>query len=216
MLNGAGIVLNAADIVPIEGMSIVAPGGVMVVSPSTTISARYWRIRFPSSQTCPGDVFEAGVAWLGRLVPFGAAPDWTWTDTTTPNVSRSISPYGTARARRVGPPGRAWTMSWGEGASLRALRSAVAADIDGVGVSGGQGIAAAEDAWWVLRGAVETHQALPVVALRSVPADGVTVTDPTLWLYGYLEGSAAARGVVGTEGIDELIRLESITVRGQR
>jgi hypothetical protein len=186
----------------------------MVASPAATVSARYWRLRFVGGQGGPGDVFEAGTAWIGRLLPMGAVPDWTWTDTSEPNVSRRMDSYGTARARELGPVRRSWSWSWADGgADLFPLRDADAANLDAVGVPGGRGIVAGEDVWMSLRGALQTHQALPVAALRKVPADGITITDPTLWLYGYLDGSVSARGVVGTEGEDEVVRIESITIR---
>lgn len=219
--DGSGVVPslrleNASGIAATGTCTLVAPGGVMVVSPSSTIRARYWRVRFVAGQDCPDDRFEAGVCWLGRLLPFGAPPDWTWTDTTEPNVQRTASPYGTIRQRRNGPPGRMWSWGWSDGGvRLYPLRSADA-DMDVVGVSGGRGIIAEEDVWGALTGAIHTHQALPVCALRQVPANGVTITDPTLWLYGVLEGSVSARNVVGVEGEDEIMRIDSITVREQR
>ena len=217
--DGSGVVpwirVDDAAAIPATGtVNIVCPGGVMVASPAATVSARYWRLRFVGGQGGPGDVFEAGTAWIGRLLPMGAVPDWTWTDTSEPNVSRRMDSYGTARARELGPVRRSWTWSWADGgADLFPLRDADAANLDAVKVPGGRGIVAGEDVWMSLRGALQTHQALPVAALRKVPADGITITDPTLWLYGYLDGSVSARGIVGTEGENEVVRIESITIR---
>ncbi|MHC4870157.1 MAG: hypothetical protein ACYTE2_10845, partial [Planctomycetota bacterium] len=202
--DGSGVVpwirVDDAAAIPATGtVNIVCPGGVMVASPA---------------QGGPGDVFEAGTAWIGRLLPMGAVPDWTWTDTSESNVSRRMDSYGTARARELGPVRRSWSWSWADGgADLFPLRDADAANLDAVKVPGGRGIVAGEDVWMSLRGALQTHQALPVAALRKVPADGITITDPTLWLYGYLDGSVSARGIVGTEGEDEVVRIESITIR---
>jgi hypothetical protein len=191
--------------------AIVAPGGVMLVYASSSVSARYWRVRFPA-QDCPDDVLEAGTIWAGRVVVPGAPPDWTWTDDEEPNVQRATSPYGTSRAREIGPTRRTWTWGWADGGTdLYPLRAA-SASMDFVGPSGGRPMTAAEDVWWTLRDVLRSHQARPVCALRTVPASGTTITDPTLWLYGYLDGSVAARGVVGTEGEDELVRVSSLSI----
>jgi hypothetical protein len=224
--NGPGMWVDDSDVQPwirlasTAGVSttgevtIVAPGGIMVTSSATTVQARYWRIRIPAQPT-PDDVFEIGTILVGRMETVGATPDWAWTDETSMNVTRRSSPYGTSRARTLGPVGRSWSWSWADGQLLEMLREqAIASDY--VKMTSGKALVHVEDVWWQLRSMLKTHQGLPVGALRVVPAVGETITDPSLWLYGYLEGSVAARGVIGQEGIDEMIRVDSLTVREQK
>jgi hypothetical protein len=189
--------------------TLVCPGGYVVAHPSTVLSARYWRVRAVAQDTVTGQI-GAGTIFVGRLHGLGAEPDWGWSDDLSPTVRRSRSPYGTPRTRALGPPGRTWSWSWGDGLSLSAIREDP--DADYYGRPGRLPLVAADDVWWQLRGALETHQALPVLALRTVGADGVSVTDRTLWLYGETVSSVAARGMRGQEGYDEWLRLESLTI----
>lgn len=215
--DGSGIVpwvrLEDASSLPSTGtMTLVAPGGVLVLSPSVVQAQRYWRIRIPA-QDCPDDRYEIGTAWIGRLLPMAAAPDWGWTDETEPTVQRSTDRYGTTRTQALGPPRRTWTWGWGDGVMPGRLR--LGSDVDGVGLSGGLQLVGAEDVWWSLRDALHTHQDLPVCGLRTVPASGSTVTDPTQWLYGYLDGSLSVRGAIADEGAETLLRVDALTIRGQ-
>lgn len=190
--------------------NLVWPCGVVVAQPSSAVQGATWRVR-ALADTVPGAALGAGVVLVGSVTALGGSPDWGWSDDTLPAVARSWSPYGTPRQREVGPVYRRWSWGWGDPLLLESLRQSV--DQAYLARPTGLPLVAAEDVWWQLRAALQTHQALPVVALRRIPADGVTITDPTLWLYGVLEGSVGARGLAGEEGIDETIRLETITVR---
>jgi hypothetical protein len=192
--------------------ALVAPGGVVIAQPSTVAAVRYWRVSALVDHT-PTDRLGAGIILVGRVLGLGAQPDWGWSDDMTPAVARTRDDYGTARTRVLGPPRTRWGWSWGDGLLLEQLRQSI--DQDFYGGAGGAPLVAVEDVWWQLRGALQTHQGLPVVALRRMPADGVSLTDPTLWLYGDLSGSVAARGQMGEEGLDETIRLETLTIEGQ-
>lgn len=222
--NGGGVWADGESVTPwvrledASGLSstgtvmLVAPGGVMVLSPGTVQAHRYWRIRVPA-QDVPDDQYEVGTAWIGSLLPMGAPPDWGWRDEYEPSVQRATDRYGTTRSQAQGPVRRTWAWGWGDGVMPGRLRLGSA--IDGVGLTGGQQIVGAEDVWWSLRDALETHQALPVCGLRTVPASGSTVTDPTQWLYGYLDGGISVRNAIGTEGEEALIRVDTLTIREQ-
>ena len=205
--------LEDASSLPSSGtVALVAPGGAMVLSPATVQAHRYWRIRVPA-QDVPDDQYELGTAWIGRLLPMGAPPDWSWTEEHEPAVQRSTDRYGTTRQQALGPPRRTWTWGWGDGVMPGRMR--LGTDVNGVGLTGGLQIVGEEDVWWSLRDALQTHQALPVCGLRTVPASGSTVTDPTQWLYGYLDGSLSVRGAIADEGAETLLRVDALTIRGQ-
>jgi len=193
-------------------VTLVAPGGVMVLSPGTVQAHRYWRVRVPA-QDAPDDQYEIGTAWIGHVLPMASPPDWGWRDEHEPAVQRSTDRYGTTRAQALGPVRRTWAWGWGDGVMPGRLR--LGSDVDGVGLLGGPQIVGAEDVWWSLRDALETHQALPVCGLRTVPASGDTITDPTQWLYGYLDGGLSVRGAIADEGAETLIRVDTLTIRGQ-
>jgi len=53
---------------------------------------------------------------------------------------------------------------------------------------------------------------LPLVVLPKIPATYTTITDPSLYLFGVLEGTVQSAQVVGDEGVSEYVRIESLTV----
>jgi hypothetical protein len=187
--------------------TIVAPGGVAVAHATAPSSAQLWRVRV-APQVTPGGVGGAGVVLVGAVRPLGAAPDWGWSEDVAAAIQRARSPYGTPRTRKLGPARRRWAWSWGDGTSLTVLRGTTEADY--YARSGAIGGVHQDDAWWQLRAAVESHGHLPVVALRRIP-DG-SISDPTLWCYGELASGLGARGMRGTEGADEWVRLENLAI----
>jgi hypothetical protein len=52
------------------------------------------------------------------------------------------------------------------------------------------------------------------VAIAQIPEDGVTLTDPTLYLYGHLLASLRLTQSAGDMGSTEIIRVDSISIRG--
>ena len=73
-----------------------------------------------------------------------------------------------------------------------------------------------EDLGMQVRGILEVVKGgeVPVVAISQIPDDGVTLTDPTLYLYGHLLASLRMTQSAGDMGSTEVIRVDSITVRG--
>ena len=53
---------------------------------------------------------------------------------------------------------------------------------------------------------------IPVVYVAELPADGVTLTDRTLWSFGTIDGSARFEHALGDEGIDEFGRVSGVQV----
>jgi len=218
--NSAGGWVTSGTVVPVltielsggeptsGGIVIVAPGGCMVAMSGSVTSGRYWRLRIPAQLT-PNGRIGAGAILMGRCVAMGAPPDWAWTEEARPNVVIERDSRGTPTVYEQGPVSRTWGWGWGDGTDLLDLRED--ANPDFVGRAGSLALTAAEDVAWAMRGHLETHQALPVVAMRDIGASGVTVTDPTMWLYAHLVSSVAPRGMLGEEGQTERVRVDSIT-----
>lgn len=207
------IELQGGEVTP-GSCTIVAPGGVMLWDPGVWRTSRYWRLTLLSDVT-PSGYLGAGLLLVGGVLGLGAVPDWTWTEDATPAVAVTRSPYGTPRAREVGPTRRRWSVSWGAGINLSDIREAYEEGYYSLG--SGAPVAGADDVWFQLLEAFRTHAAKPVVLIKGrLPASGVTLTDRTRWLYGLLSGSVAIRGMMGEEGQDELIRVEALTVEETR
>ena len=51
-----------------------------------------------------------------------------------------------------------------------------------------------------------------MVVVPQIPSQTETITDPSLYLFGLIEGTVQAAQVVGDEGVDEYVRVESLTV----
>lgn len=208
------ILLASAPSSATGDLRLCAPSGVAVAGLTSRTTARYWRVRVDNADASPGDQSGAGVIFVGRVLAFGAEPDWGWTEDDVPNVERANSPAGVPRQRALSLPLRRWGMSWSSGVLAWPIREGEDADYWSLDASH-LPLVAVEDLRGVLRGALQTHQALPVIAVAGL-ADG-TVTDPTLWVYGVLgTGGVGVRGVSGVEGEDEVYRVETLTVQEVR
>jgi hypothetical protein len=112
-----------------------------------------------------------------------------------------------------------WGLSWADGVDQTRLRgTAGGASVDYLGPSGGyaSGGTTAEDVPSLLRGVLEATRGgeVPVVALASVPQTTTTITDRTLYLYGRMSSSIRIDHMASTEGVDEIVRVSEITIRG--
>ena len=118
--------------------------------------------------------------------------------------------------RQLAAPRETWAYGWTSGLVLHRLRGTTTPDH--VAASGGQPIGVVEDAWHTTRGVLEhdlrSGERLCVVLSR-LPSTTGTVLDPDLWLYGRaMLDSTGVSGVLGTEGTDEAIRFDGLTVEG--
>jgi hypothetical protein len=201
---------------------IIAPSGVLVAYPSAAITPRYWRVRAAASQVTPGDVYRAGLIIPGRVVGLGADPGWDYSQRM--ELSRRVNRLqdGTPEIEELGPPRRVWSYGWTDGLVVRNLRGkANGGDwADYVATSAGLAIGTAEDPayslWGLLEHALESGST-PCVLLSSLPASTASITDPSLWHYGVLvSDSLGIVGVVGDEGVSEVVRLDSVTFESIR
>lgn len=211
----ARIFLEVEGDEPAAGVcAVLWPSGVLVVHRTSLTTSERWRVRIPANQPTLDSRYEAGLLHPCAIRGLGAPPDWGWSREAAPNVAVSTSRRGTPRASQLGPVLDRWTWGWPEGVPLD--RHRLGTDLDYVGGPTGQPLATLNDVPWALRGYLEESAAgaRPVVALASLPASGTTITDRTLWLYGLLEGAVRQGHVLGDDGVDELVRVETITVRG--
>lgn len=191
------------------------PTGLLLVYSTTTIRARYWRLRIPA-QVCVDPYFKASVIALGRIQPFGQAWGWGWSDTESPNYVSHTDYSGSETRKSVGKSQRQWSVGFTDGLSTTSLRSS--ATNAAVAVSGGASLGSQNDVAWMIRGIIEeTDQcSIPVIACSkldgSTGSPGVTLTDPSIFLYGYLSGTLSVQHVSGIDGVDEVQRVETINI----
>jgi len=193
---------------------IYSPSGVLVVHFSARTTARYWRVRVPVQPVVEG-YYTAGVIGLYRLVAWGAESSWGQGQTTDSNLLESTDRFGTSRIVQQGPQRTTWDLGWSDQTNHLQLRSS-ALDTDYMQPTGGLPLAGHEDLGMQVRGILDAVKGgeLPVVAIAQIPDTGVTLTDPTLYLYGHLLASLRLTQSAGDMGSTEIIRVDSITVRG--
>jgi hypothetical protein len=188
--------------------------GVVVGYPSIDPARRHYRLTVEPIATDDGQGHIAGILAVGRVVGVGAEPGWTWTRRTDPTRTVSRALDGSPSVREDGAPREVWAYGWQEGLMWQDYRLAASPGV-AVGATGGRPIGTKMDA--VKLEALIEHLSrsgeIPLVVLPRLPADGVTVTDPTMWLYGApMADASQVSGVMGTEGLDEGVRYDGITV----
>jgi hypothetical protein len=206
--------INDPGGVPASGsMTPIHHSGVLVLSGYTPAPVRYWRLRIPTQTTAEG-YYEAGTIALGALV----VPGKRWADgfsyAVEPVISSSDSQSGTRRIEERGPPRRRLTVSWSHGSKIDRLRGN-ASQVDHLSAGPATpALAGRDDVLWQLEALQKRAQSgrIPVVVVPQIPSQTATITDPSLYLFGLIEGSVQAAQVVGDEGVDEYVRVESLTV----
>lgn len=199
-------------------ITLIARNGLLIVNNITTAYRKY-RIRIPSQST-PDGFFRLAALVVGGLVVPGLPWDWGWSEQLEANTTDEVSRRGTLRRKQEGPPRKALTFSWStSGAPLYRLRSGVNLDYlsphSSVGAAGA--VATYKDVPWLMSGLMRDCNSgeIPVIAIKVIPdvASSASVTDPTHWVYGRLDGSVQQAQVSGRTGQSEYVRVESMTVR---
>lgn len=195
-------------------VAIVSHSGCMVLH-DLGLSPIAIRLRIPSQSTPSGTIKTGGVMICEAVAP-GYAWGWGMSRVRQLNADSSEDGSMVSRVRQRGPSRRVWTVDWTDGADQIPFRQATP-DPDWSAPTGGSatypmlniGDMSALEAL-----ADETRNGeLPIIALAYVPGtSGVTVTDPTVWLYGRMTGAPEVTMVLGEEGESELIRVGSVTV----
>ena len=195
--------------------TIVAPSGVLVVHLASPSAYRYVRLRIPAQST-PEGYFELGQLVLGALVVPGRQWSRGFSWRMDPNSVVEADPRGTLWPTQLGDQIRELTVSWQDGYDQSAFRASP--DAPYLAAQGGTPpLTTDADVQGPLEGLVHVTEGftLPVVALSEVPSTTGMVLDPDLFLYGLAQGRVQTNHVQGDEGRSEVVRTESLTVRGQ-
>ena len=221
----AGYPSSTASVVPVfriadpgsvpasGGVTLIHHSGVCVLSQYTPAPTRFWRFRIPVQTTADG-YFTAGTIALGAAIVPGKRWAEGFTMAVEPVVASSDSQSGTRRLEERGEPRRRLTVSWAHGVKLDRLRSAPAT-VDTLSASGSTPVLAGrDDVVWQLEALQKRSKSgqIPLVVIPKIPATTTTITDPSLYLFGVLEGTVQSAQVVGDEGVSEYVRVESLTV----
>ncbi len=188
---------------------IVHHSGILVVHLTTDFVRQFVRIGIAASQVVPDTRYAAGIFSLGRVMAAGTDPGWDWSRNT--ELSREVERRadGSPSIRRTGPPRRVLRYGWPDGLDLLDLRSLARAP-DYVATSAGLPLGAESDVATSFVGAIVNQLRsgeVPAVVLPKIPATGVTITDPTLYLYGLATADSwDVTGLVGEEGTNEIVR----------
>ena len=199
-----------------RGCNLVHGSGFVIVHPTTQQIARYYRVRIPAGlggvdSPSADSYYEAGTIAVCRVLPFGVQPGWGYSDELTPNIDVTTDAAGTRHAQQRAAPSRAITVSLTDLAGLVEIRAGT--DVNFVAGTGGVPLAAHNDVGQLVQGMFRQTEggAIPVVFVEHFPeTTGAIVTDPSLFLYSHMTGSARINNVSGDLGIDEVNRVESI------
>ena len=158
---------------------------------------------------------SAGSIILGSVVVPGKRWGNGWTMRTEPNVERVADSSGTLTVRQKGPNRRILSWSWGDGIIQKRFRGSAAASADHVAAGASTTpVAVDQDVWLQMRAVVDRAKGGQelVVACLSVPAVNTTITDKTLYVAGFLDTGFQVAQVSGDSGVDEFVRVESMTL----
>ena len=176
-----------------------------------------WRIRIPAHKTADG-YYQIGSFVIGSPAIFGTPNDRGFSNALRFNVDYNDAPSGRRSFRRRGKPRR----------SVEFALANTAVDLNNVQADspvphyvtpdGSTPLAAVADTSRQIEGIVHrcTEQGLPTVYVsRLDKLSGSTVealNEPLRWIYGRLRTNPRRDHVVGTEGVSEVERLNTVTV----
>ena len=194
---------------------LVAPSGFVVFHMATTASRfrQFYAVEIPGSQATPEGRYIVGNVLLGGLVVPGKQWSNGWALSYAGNVRSRRDPYGTEYREQRGPEARTYTVGFADGVKLQHTRESLDVAYIGSSAVGASALAGRDDVLGQLVGLLRESEGFsaPSMLLAEVPdASGVTVTDPTLWVYGYLTGTVQANHVTGNENSREFYRIEQL------
>ncbi len=196
--------------------ALIAPGGVAVFDAYGDGVYGRLRVRAVAGQEAPGDAYQAGVIAVGRVVGIGAEPGWGWRRVVETSRETSRRRDQLLEVRSVGPARELVTYEWPDGVIVRELNSLAGSKSEAMVAGASAPIGTREDAHSViaqlLAGRLDQGR-VPCVAIPQLPALGDTLTDPYRFVYGRVRtDTIGITGLFGTEGVDETVRVDSLTV----
>ena len=186
-----------------------------VVYQTSTYQA--WRIRIPAHKTADG-YYQIGNFVIGSPAIFGTPTDRGFSNALRFNVDYNDAPSGRRSFRRRGKPRR----------SVEFALANTAVDLNNVQADspvphyvtpdGSTPLAAVADTSRQIEGIVHrcTEQGLPTVYVSRLDklsgSTTETLNEPLRWIYGRLRTNPRRDHVLGTEGVSEVERLNTVTV----
>jgi len=173
---------------------IVWPSGVLLTQagPGNELRYRWWAVQVDSTEVAAEAYYEIGAAYLFGVVPLGKEWGSGYEWGRAPNVGTSTDTYGTDRRAQIGPTRRTLSLSWDDGQREDRFVDATASTADWLATNGASSRVARDDVRGQVEGLLETAEggALPVLVLLGDHSteSSTTITDPTRWLVGYVDG----------------------------
>ena len=134
---------------------------------------------------------------------------------TEPNVERVADSSGTLTVRQKGPNRRVLSWSWDDGMIQKRYQGAAGASADHVSAGAGRTpLAMDQDVWRQMRAVTDRAKGGEelVVACLAIPSTNTTITDKTLYVAGFLDTGFQVAQVSGESGVDEFVRVETMTL----
>lgn len=178
---------------------VVWPSGLVLLhaAPGTELRYRWWCVQIDSTEVAPDAYYEIGGAYLFGVVPLGKEWGSGYEWGTAPNVSTSVDAYGTDRRAQLGPSRRSLSITWDDGQREDRFVSSTATASDYLATTTGESRVARDDVRGQVAGLLETAEggALPVLVLLGEHSTETTatLTDPTRYLIGYVDGDFRAQ-----------------------
>ena len=200
-------------------------------NPAVTIAEPVLRLRIPAQANADG-YFQVGSVIIGEVAVFGHQFDRGLSWQTMPNVQDIERPDGSRRPHNLGPIRRAVQLAWSETAvDATRIQGGLSDDSETLAgtannpdyvalTASGLPVASKQDTVSLMEGIIrQTYGSTqPVVFMPRLPVQSgssmevVQFTDDKLFLYGRLDGAHQYEVVQGNEGVDEVQRLNTITI----
>jgi hypothetical protein len=172
-----------------------------------------YRIRIPI-QTTPDGYYEIGSLLVGTVEVFARITGHGRSITTEDGAEVTTYRDGTRARYAPAPPSRTVEIAWPD--TIPTRQAWFEADPDYIrAAAGGPPVAALAVTPWLLERLYGESQGAPVIYLPTVPYAGATATllRREQAVYGYLQGPIRRSVVVGDEAEDEVVRVDSVTIR---
>jgi len=194
-------------------VDICAPSGFIVFH-LAEVFYKDFQVQIGAAQATASGKYSVGNLLVGSLTVPGKQWSAGWSLGYAPNYSATVDPHGTEYRQQRGPEQRSYSFAFPDGVKFHDLRGA-SPDPNYIASTVGLPLAAKDDVLGNLVALLIESKGFtsPCMLLAEVPdANAVTVTDPTLWVYGLLTGSIQADNVLGNENSNEFYRVSGLVL----